>query len=77
MSHNLIRGKSGTIEIQTGPEPAIKRSKSGSLLVVSVVNEIFSRKQFFSTVFILFLDCWTIERKGDLKREELQCCALI
>lgn len=35
MSHNLIRGKSGTIEIQTGPEPAIKRSKSGSLLVVS------------------------------------------
>ncbi|XP_058458353.1 unconventional myosin IC [Malaya genurostris] len=35
LSHNLVRGKSGVIEIQTGPQPSITRAKSGNLLVIA------------------------------------------
>uniref|UniRef100_A0A182NPP3 Myosin motor domain-containing protein n=1 Tax=Anopheles dirus TaxID=7168 RepID=A0A182NPP3_9DIPT len=35
LSHNLVRGKTGVIEIQTGPQPSITRAKSGNLLVVN------------------------------------------
>lgn len=35
LSHNLVRGKSGVIEIQTGNEPSIHRAKSGNLLVIA------------------------------------------
>ncbi|XP_055706186.1 unconventional myosin IC isoform X1 [Phlebotomus papatasi] len=34
--HNLIRGKTGTIEIQTGQQSSITKAKSGNLLVVSI-----------------------------------------
>lgn len=73
MSHNLIRGKSGTIEIQTGPEPAIKRSKSGSLLVVSISHSLLRKLFVIKFSFHRLLD----NRKAIYKREELQCCALI
>lgn len=35
LSHNLVRGKTGVIEIQTGPQPSITRAKSGNLLVIA------------------------------------------
>lgn len=35
MQHNLVKGKSGTIDIQTGSEPGITRAKSGHLLVIA------------------------------------------
>lgn len=35
LSHSLIRGKNGVIEIQIGTAPSIARAKSGNLLVVS------------------------------------------
>lgn len=37
LNHNVIKGKGGVIEIQSGPEPSIYRAKSGNLLVVSNV----------------------------------------
>ncbi|XP_055536094.1 unconventional myosin IC isoform X1 [Wyeomyia smithii] len=35
LSHNLVRGKKGLIEIQTGPQPSITKAKSGNLLVIA------------------------------------------
>ena len=32
--HNLVRGKTGTIEIQTGAQPSIAKAKSGHLIIV-------------------------------------------
>lgn len=37
LSHNLVSGKGGVIEIQTGSAPSIMKAKSGNLLVVSWV----------------------------------------
>lgn len=35
ISHNLIGGKQGVIDITTGPTPVISKGKSGHLVVVS------------------------------------------
>lgn len=35
LQHHLVKGKSGTIDIQTGPEPSITKAKSGHLLVIA------------------------------------------
>ncbi|XP_037024276.1 unconventional myosin IC isoform X1 [Bradysia coprophila] len=35
LSHSLVRGKDGTIEIKTGGEPGITRAKSGHLIVIA------------------------------------------
>lgn len=36
LEHNLVKGKSGMIEIQTGQQPSITRAKSGNLIVVCI-----------------------------------------
>jgi len=38
LEHNVVKGKGGVIDIQTGSEPGIVRDKSGHLVVVSKYN---------------------------------------
>lgn len=40
--HNMAKGKSGVIDIQTGGgEPGVVRDKSGHLVVVSILKAVF------------------------------------
>lgn len=47
LSHNLVGGKGGVIEIKTGNEPAIMKDKSGHLIVVSILLKSFNTDFFY------------------------------